>query len=187
MKPLEPLRVQSRHTIRVDGTTRLEHIVCCPRTHGWVSLARCRACDASAHVSEGKVPVVVCELAPSLTSSDRGSVRRHLAPAVWCIESDAPARLALAVPSAQAEAVVVDANGHAIGLLGRERAKAAEEGELASVLMQPGVVMLLGDAPVECAHALLSQRGVRTLPVVAGGRVVGCVETPVRSESKPTA
>jgi CBS-domain-containing membrane protein len=89
------------------------------------------------------------------------------------------------MPEAQADAVVVDSDGHAVGLLARERTASATLVDLAGALMQPAVVALLEDAPLACAHELLLRRGVRTLPIVSGGQVVGRVEGPTSSRKTP--
>ncbi len=177
VKRLEPLQVQRRQTILRDGTVRDERVVFCPSEERWVWLSRCRACDECAHLSGDVAPVLVCSV--SLPTASRAvaaaSVRGLLAPTVWCIEACAPAHLVQRMPSSQTAAVVVDDDGHAIGLLASDVAGRAPAEASAQSVMNPVVIALLDGAPATRAHELLAQDGVRILPVVSGGRVVGCV------------
>jgi CBS-domain-containing membrane protein len=79
------------------------------------------------------------------------------------------------MPMSQADAIVVDADRHAVGILSRQRARRAQGDITARMLMEPAVVALFDGAPLERARELLATRGVRTLPVLSAGRVVGCV------------
>jgi hypothetical protein len=178
--PLESRRVQFRETIRADGTVREERLVFCDRTERWELLARCRTCDACAHLSGDAEPILICSVAPTESSRRRDSVRSQLARRVWCIEADAAGRLACIMPTSQADAIVVDRDGHAIGLLPRLTARRAERDALARSMMQPGVVALFDEAPLERAQELRWKRGVRTLPLLSAGRVVGCIECDYR-------
>jgi CBS-domain-containing membrane protein len=173
--PLEPLRVQFRETIRVDGSVHQERFAFCHNVSSWVSLAHCKACVACAHLSGEAEPVLVCRAAPAGSSTPPDSIRSQLARAVWCIEDGAPARLACIMPTTQADAIVVDADGHAVGILSRQRARRAPGDALARTVMEPGVVALFDGAGIEQARELLTTRGVKTLPVLSAGRVVGRV------------
>ena len=175
MIPLEPLRVQFRETIQADGTVHEERLAFCPKVAGWVSLARCKACDACAHLSGDSEPILICSVAP-VEAGAPGSIRGLLARSVWCIEETAPARLACLMPTSQADAIVIDGDGHAIGLLSRQVARRAAGEILARSVMEPAVVALFDGAPLQCARDLLSKRGVRTLPLLSAGRVIGCIE-----------
>ncbi len=173
-RPLEPLRVQTRQTIREDGTVREERLALCPATEQWVSLNRCRVCADCAHVSGDTAPILVCTVTPRRTAGRERTIRALLAPAVWCIDAGAPASLVSAMPATQADAMVVDDDGHVIGLLPRSRAVAPGPGT-ARAQMDPVVVGLLDGAPIERARDLFRTHGIRTLPVLSGGRVIGCV------------
>jgi hypothetical protein len=176
MIPLEPIRVQFRETIRADGTVHEERLAFCHKVARWVPLARCKACDACAHLSGDSEPILICSVAPEASGGPAGSIRALLARSVWCIEENAPARLACLMPMTQADAIVIDVDGHAIGLLARQVARRAEGNVLARSVMEPAVVALFDGAPLECAHDLLSKRGVRTLPLLSAGRVIGCID-----------
>jgi len=175
---LDSRRVQTRHTLRADGTDRVDRFAFCPESREWTTLARCRTCVSCAHVSGEAQPVLVCYAVASPTQEDAESVRGELAASVWCIEGRAPARLALSIPDTEPDAVVVDADGHAVGLLSREKAGEVDPAVLARDAMEPAVVALLDCASTESARSLVLRKGVRTLPVLSGGRVIGRVEVP---------
>jgi len=175
MNRLKPLCVQFRETIRSDGSVHEERLAFCHEVSSWVSLAHCKACGACAHLSGEAEPVLVCRVAPAGSSTPPDSIRSHLARSVWCIEESAPARFACIMPMSQADAIVVDADRHAVGILSRQRARRAQGDTTARMLMEPAVVALFDGAPLERARELLATRGVRTLPVLSAGRVVGCV------------
>lgn len=177
MIPLEQRRVQFRQTIRADGSVHEEKLVFCDELDRWVSLGRCKVCDACAHLSGDAEPVLICRIGPTPSSAVPDSVRALLARAVWCIEASAPARLACVMPTTQADAIVVDGDGHAIGTLSRQSARRVHGDALARTVMEPAVVALFDGASVQRAQELLSNRSVRTLPVLSAGRVIGCVET----------
>jgi CBS-domain-containing membrane protein len=80
------------------------------------------------------------------------------------------------MPMTQADAIVVDGDGHAIGLLARQIARRAEGDVVARTVMEPAVVAMFDGTPLECARDLLSRRGVRTLPLLSAGRVIGCID-----------
>jgi Mg/Co/Ni transporter MgtE len=80
------------------------------------------------------------------------------------------------MPVSQADAIVIDDDGHAIGMLARERARRAVGDTFARELMNPAVVALFDGAPLETAVDLLSKKGVRTLPLLSAGRVIGCID-----------
>jgi CBS-domain-containing membrane protein len=175
VKKLLPLPVYLRVTIGADGNVRKERLAQCPASNCWVSLHRCKACADCAHVSGDSKPILICSVAPSRRSrKSDGTVQARLAPAVWCIDAGAPATLVDRMPATQAEAVVVDRDGHAIGLLGREGAAAPLDAR-ASDVMDPMVISLLDGAPIDQASELLRDGRVRTIAVMAGGKVVGCV------------
>jgi len=181
MRALEPLRVQFRETIRADGSVYEERLAFCSTASRWVSLLRCNACEACAHLSGDQNPVLVCAVAPHRPSNLAPSVREWMAQHVWCIEGRAPARLISLMPDDQRDAIVVDGDGHAIGLLSREQAVSVDEALPAQEAMDPAIVALFDNAPLESAHDLLSAKGVRTLPILSAGRVIGCVDTRQRT------
>jgi len=176
MIPFEAVRVQFRETICADGTVQQERLAFCHSLARWVPLARCKACGACAHLSGESEPVLICSKAPARSATRSGSLRARLARSVWCIQEKAPARLACLMPVSQADAIVIDDDGHAIGMLARERARRAVGDTFARELMNPAVVALFDGAPLETAVDLLSKKGVRTLPLLSAGRVIGCID-----------
>jgi CBS-domain-containing membrane protein len=179
--PLTPLRIQYRETLRADGSVRKERLAFCNKTASWVPLGRCNVCSACAHLSGDAEPVLICSAAPPTSVAQEDSVRSCLAPSVWCIVEDAPARLVSNMPVTQADAIVVDGDGHAIGLLSRQAARRAHGDAIARSAMEPAIVALFDDAPIAWADELLSRRGVRTLPILSAGRVIGCIEADYRA------
>lgn len=175
MTRLEPLRVQCRYTIRRDGRVSEERLALCPARGQWTSLGSCKACNDCAHVSIGREPLVLCSVSTRSSANGAGTVRAALSSAVWCLEASAPARLVSAMASTQADAMVVDDDGHVIGLLPRDRGLAAGEHVTAGAEIDPMVVALLDSAPLERARELFATHGIRTLPVLSAGRVIGCV------------
>jgi hypothetical protein len=160
MIPLEPLRVQFRETIRADGTVQQERLAFCPKVAGWVSLARCKACDACAHLSGDSEPILICSVA-AVDAGAPESIRALLARSVWCIEENAPARLACLMPMSQADAIVIDGDGHAIGLLARQTARRAAGDVVARSVMEPAVVALFDGAPVGRPRDRVRRRRLR--------------------------
>jgi predicted transcriptional regulator len=75
----------------------------------------------------------------------------------------------------QQEAVVVDGDGHPIGLLAKAVGEGARPEVTAHACMEPAVVTVLHGATVERAREVQATSGVRTIPVVLAGRVVGRV------------
>ncbi len=172
----EALRVQFRETIRADGSVRKERLAFCAEQRRWVGVARCGACADCAHLSGDSDPILLCRSAPVPDAEELASVRAALARSVWCIEANAPANRIDLMPGEQAEAIVVDEDGHAIGLLSREAASGGDATSDARALMQPVVVSVLQGAPLDRAREILSMSDVKTVPVVQAGRVVGRVD-----------
>jgi len=175
MSAVVPLRVQFRETIRGDGTVHEDRLAFCCGTEGWVSLTRCRTCDSCEELSGDARPFLLCKASVAPPPSPP-SVRAMLARAVWCIDEGAPAHLVRLVPATQADAIVVDRRGHAIGTLSRESVRRAPPNAAVRAVMEPSVVALFDGAPAARARELLLERGVRTLPVLSAGRVVGCID-----------
>jgi CBS domain-containing protein len=180
MKPVPfTLLVQQRRTLLADGTICDEALVRCQRRDDWIAPAECEVCEQCAHVSRSARmvsghPTVICRHVGAPAKAD--DVASRLEPSVLCIEGGVTAAAAREVIADEwAPAVVVDRDGHPLGMISAEEIGLAAPEARVIDLARKGVTSLLEGGSVSDAENLGRKLGQPAVPVVRRGRVLGVI------------
>jgi CBS domain-containing protein len=179
------IRVQTRTHLVKLGPMTASRLVRCPLGERWVPLEGCRSCpDCGSFTlpAPGQSdPRVACAKGPARRPGDRDPERARVTEAmdgnVLCVDEGVLAKTVMETLASgeHAIALVLDAGGHAIGVVSHRDLATASEAALVRDRMTPFVITLLDSATVADATELILERGLHHVPILCEGKVLGVV------------
>jgi predicted transcriptional regulator len=165
--------------VALDRSDRVtEHrILRCPEDGRWIPADGCQRCEKHVATEGGFVTCTPKIQAKAARWPDEAPIAEVLDRTLVCVDASANARRAAEVMSEQgaAVAIVLDRAAHAIGIVSRAEVIAASPSRRIETFMTPFLITLLDSTTVADAVAVILERGLNHVPVLADGQVVGIV------------